>query len=42
VALLRKLKGALPESTGTIPWIPTKPKRGTLDPRWGVVINGEI
>ena len=34
-ALLRKLDGALPESTGTIPWIPTRPKRGTLDRRWG-------
>jgi predicted transcriptional regulator of viral defense system len=42
VALLRRLKAALPESTGTIPWIPTKPKRGTLDRRWGVVMNGEI
>jgi predicted transcriptional regulator of viral defense system len=42
LALLRKLGGALPESTGTIPWIPSKPKRGTLDRRWGVVMNGEI
>jgi len=41
-ALLRKLDGALPESTGTIPWVPSKPKRGTLDRRWGVVMNGEV
>jgi predicted transcriptional regulator of viral defense system len=41
-ALLRDLNGALPESTGTIPWIPTRPKRGTLNRRWGLVMNGEI
>jgi len=39
--LLRKLEYALPGSTGTIAWIPTRPKRGTLDPRWGVIVNGE-
>jgi predicted transcriptional regulator of viral defense system len=41
-ALLRKLDGALPQSTGSIPWIPSKPKRGALDRRWGVVMNGGI
>lgn len=41
-ALLSKLDGALPQSTGSIPWIPSQPKRGTLDRRWGVVMNGEI
>ena len=40
--LVRKLESALPESTGTIPWIPTRPKRGTLDRRWGLIMNGEI
>lgn len=40
--LVRKLEEALPESTGTIPWIPTKPKRGTVNRRWGLVVNGEI
>jgi predicted transcriptional regulator of viral defense system len=40
--LLRKLEEALPESTGTIPWIPTKPKRGTLDRRWKMIMNGEV
>jgi predicted transcriptional regulator of viral defense system len=41
-ALLRKLERTLPETTGTIPWIPTRPKRGTLSRRWGLVMNGEI
>jgi predicted transcriptional regulator of viral defense system len=40
--LLGKLASALTESTGTIPWIPTKPKRGTLNRRWGLIMNGEI
>jgi predicted transcriptional regulator of viral defense system len=38
---LRKLEAALPESTGTIPWIPTRPKRGTRNNRWGVIMNDE-
>ncbi len=37
--LLKKLEKALPPSSGTIPWIPTYPKRGTVSRRWGVVIN---
>ncbi|MBU2028228.1 MAG: hypothetical protein ABIJ57_05355 [Pseudomonadota bacterium] len=37
--LLRKLENALGPSTGLIPWIPTKPKRGKIDRRWGVVLN---
>jgi predicted transcriptional regulator of viral defense system len=37
--LLRKLEGALTPSTGLIPWIPTNPKRGTINRRWGVVLN---
>jgi predicted transcriptional regulator of viral defense system len=40
--LVRKLAGALPETSGTIPWIPTLPKRGTLNRRWGLIMNGEI
>ncbi len=40
--LLRKLEDALPESTGTIPWIPTKPKRGTLNRRWRLIMNDEM
>jgi predicted transcriptional regulator of viral defense system len=39
--LLRKLEGALEPSTGLIPWIPGKPKRGTISRRWGVVLNEE-
>jgi predicted transcriptional regulator of viral defense system len=37
--VLRKLKEALNPTTGLIPWIPTTPKRGTVDRRWGVVWN---
>ena len=37
--LLKKLEEALPKTSGLIPWIPTKAKRGTLNRRWGVVIN---
>ncbi len=40
--LLRKLENAVPPTTGLIAWIPTQPKRGTVDRRWGVVVNGEI
>lgn len=40
--LLRKLERALPRSTSTIPWIPGRPKRGTLNRRWGLIMNGEI
>ena len=37
--LLLKLEKALAPSTGLIPWIPTKPKRGKINRRWGVVLN---
>lgn len=37
--LLKKLEKALPKTTSLIPWIPTKPKRGTVSRRWGVVVN---
>ena len=36
---LKKLERGLPPSTSLIPWIPTYPKRGTVNRRWGVVIN---
>ncbi len=39
--LLQKLEGALEPSTGLIPWIPGKPKRGAINRRWSVVVNGE-
>jgi predicted transcriptional regulator of viral defense system len=38
--LLRKLERKVPKSTGFIPWIPTSPKRGSINRRWGVVVNG--
>lgn len=38
-SLLRKLQHALKPSTSAIPWIPTRPKRGTVNRRWGVVDN---
>ncbi len=41
-ALLRKLERALKPTTSSIPWIPTRPKRGTVDRRWGVVLNEQI
>jgi predicted transcriptional regulator of viral defense system len=39
VALLRKLEQTLEPSSGLIPWIPGKPKRGKISRRWGVVSN---
>lgn len=39
--LLRKLEKALPPTSSLIPWIPVFPKRGTVNRRWGVVINGD-
>ena len=38
-ALLRKLERALNPTTSLIPWIPARPKRGTVNRRWGVVLN---
>jgi predicted transcriptional regulator of viral defense system len=37
--LLQMLEAALAPSTSLIPWIPTKPKRGKINNRWGVVLN---
>jgi len=37
--LLRKLERALKPSSSLIPWIPTQPKRGIANRRWGVVLN---
>jgi predicted transcriptional regulator of viral defense system len=33
------LERALKPSTSLIPWIPTRPKRGRVDRRWGIVWN---
>ncbi len=40
--LLKKLETTLKPTTSMIPWIPTKPKRGTVNHRWSVVINEHI
>jgi predicted transcriptional regulator of viral defense system len=37
--LLAKLDRRLRTTASTIPWIPTRKKRGTVDRRWGVVWN---
>jgi predicted transcriptional regulator of viral defense system len=39
--LLHQLEKALKPTTALIPWIPTKPKRGKINRRWGVVLNEE-
>lgn len=38
-AQLRKLERVLTSSKGLIAWDPTRPKRGAVDRRWGVVWN---
>jgi predicted transcriptional regulator of viral defense system len=38
-AVLRKLERCVSKSTASIPWIPGRSKRGTLDRRWGVIVN---
>ena len=38
-ALLKKLQRVLTSSISQIPFIPTRPKRGRLNKRWGVVRN---
>jgi hypothetical protein len=37
--LLREMESAITPTTSPIPWTPTRPKRGTVDRRWGVVWN---
>jgi len=36
---LERLEQALRPTTSFIPWIPTRPKRGTTNRRWGIVWN---
>jgi len=38
-SLLRRLQQALRPTTAPIPWVPVYPKRGTVNRRWGVVLN---
>ena len=37
--VLSSLENRLSPSFALIPWVPTLPKRGTVDRRWGVVVN---
>ena len=39
-SLLRELARRIKPSKSLIPWDPTRPKRGKVDARWGVVWNG--
>ncbi|MDN5940763.1 MAG: hypothetical protein L0H94_02680 [Nitrospira sp.] len=39
-SLLRRFERALKPTRSLIPWIPSKPKRGIINRRWGVVDNG--
>ena len=41
-ALLRKIARSLNPSTSFISLVPTRPKRGTLDRRWGIVSNESV
>jgi predicted transcriptional regulator of viral defense system len=41
-SLLRKLETAFPSSSNMILWIPTQPKRGRVNARWGVVLNERV
>jgi predicted transcriptional regulator of viral defense system len=41
-APVRKLERSLPPTTGLIPFNPARPKRGTIDRRWGVVMNDPV
>ena len=38
-SLLATLQRALRSSTSAVPWNPTKPSRGTINRRWGVILN---
>ncbi len=40
--LITRLERALRSSASTIPWIPTMTKRGQVNKRWGLVVNGTI
>lgn len=39
VAVLAKLERALKPTTAAIPWVPTRPRRGRVDRRWGIIWN---
>ena len=39
--LLRKLAKRIKSSSSLVPWIPSKPKKGQIDKRWGVILNDD-
>jgi predicted transcriptional regulator of viral defense system len=41
-SILRKIEKQIRPSSALIPWIPTLPKRGTVNRRWGVIVNDDI
>ncbi len=41
-SLLRRMQRALAPATSLITWDPTRPRRGTVERRWGVVWNGGV
>lgn len=40
--VLDELEAALPATSSSIPWIPGQPKRGRLNRRWAVIMNGRL
>lgn len=38
---LKKLKKSIRKSKSLIPWIPTKPAKGTISKEWGIIVNGK-
>lgn len=38
---LEKLKKSIRKSKSLIPWIPTKPAKGTISKEWGIIVNGK-
>ena len=40
-SILCKLERKLAPSSALIPWVPTLPRRGAVDRRWGVIVNDE-
>ena len=39
---LRRLESAVQKTRSLIPWIPNRPKRGSVNRRWGVVMNDKV
>ncbi len=38
--IIKRLQRQLSDSKALIPWIPGKPVKGTVNRKWGVVVNG--